>query len=536
MFKEAIKAKGRVTVALNEKVYDNNGNQLFDDKGKPVLGKLIKEETKDNAITDPFLMSMLAHMGHTVTTVGTALRGGSKTESVPPGQYISPISTGKWGIYALSTETPVNKNTKIPPYLAEHNTLSSDVTFFNAGATTTETNMEMVPADARSGYNYVEGDNTLTIEYIKNTGTGTVRSVIFGRDHATPLSTHGVLLGEFAHQAGWILGTAGTAVQHTLDRTILWKNQTTSQIRFLDLLTKDLHSGSVVPAIAGTGLTAANIMAVLTTAVTGAAGSVVANGNPYRVDYTSNVTGTSVTVTLSMWTTAVTAPATNQKAVTINIEPGTTAMTMHPTIVYRPDNNTIEAFVSVSHGMFSGTGGINLKKIVFSNLPSNRTAAANQAAMDAIVATVTDLGIKQISPAAPGQCRGLGFYDHLTQRYYLPCYAKANPVNGSLMTAGYVGTAAEGSFCPGYIFDNNMNIVGEWIAASSGTNNAGGAVVNTGSFCPVRTDNGIAYCLYTAATPYYANITQVLSGMVLAEPFHKTGNNILRVIYSYTVT
>ena len=515
MFNDAMKAVGRVTVQLEEPTGDSK-----------VRGRVIKSETHENTITDPFLANILARQMFT-TPIGTAMRGVTKTASTPPGQYAAIHNSGTWGIYALNSQSPVTKATKIPPYINTQESVASNVTFYNVNASTTETNMEMVPVDARSGFEFVEGDNTHTLEYIKNTGTGIVRTVMLGRAHNAPDSTCGVLFGEFAHQAKWIDGYPGTCVQTMLDRTRLIKGGPTAP-KLLDLLTKDILEGTVardaIPTLLDTSYWS-TLLPSSNGGTTGAAGSVLVNGHPYRVDYVSNVAGTSVTIRISGWSHAAAAPAGNYKDIIIPIEAGTTAMTYHPITVFNPVTENLECFVSVSYGMFPGTPnkyGINVKKVVFSDFPPSANMAAIPNFVN-ITETVTDLGIWEYGPAAPAQYQGLGFFDHLVNRYYLPCYVKANPTTGALITRGTT------NFCPGYIFDNNWEIVGEWIARSAGTGNVGGSIV------PMRTDRGLAYGLYDLATPYYPNITQVISGVVLAENYEKTSDNVLRLIYSYTL-
>ena len=520
---------GSLTVQLEKKPpVDSNGNPLLDDNGNPVRGEVIKKETHRNAITAPFLKLMLARTFST-EPLATALRGGTKTASVPPGQFMSLHTSGAnasgWGIYAMDGVYPVTKATKLPPYINSSTTYNENVTFYNVAGSTTETSREMVPQDSRTGYAFIDGgENSHTVEFIKNTGQGTVRSVIIGRAHASPISTQGVLLGEWAHQANWINGSAGTCVQTMFDRTRLIK-AANSETRVLDLKTKDIWDAAAGREIINSGITGAQWSSIVAGGTTASAGSVLVNANPYRVDYVSNAAGTSVTVRLSMWTTAAAAPVANQKDIVIPIEAGTTAMTYHPITLFNPVDNTIEAFVSVSRGAFPGNKfGVNVKKIVFSNFPPNQTGA-NAIGMADIEYEIMDLGIWATAPAAPAMCQGLGFYDHEAEKYYLPCFVNINPNTGAEIVRG------DTTFCQGYIFDAiDMSVVGDWIARSTGSNTVGGSIV------PVRTDMGVTYCIYDLATPYYPNISQVISGVVLAEDYVKTSDNVLRLIYCYSLS
>ena len=484
-----VKAVGRLIVQLEDK-----------------QGNVLQRETQENAVTDPFLLSWLAR-SMAATTLTKVLRGDSKTGSSPHGQYMSIIDAGEWGIYALSSQTPVAKDTKISPYLRAINKQSSDVTFYNIGGHAVETANELISVDSRSGYSLAKGNNTFTLEYVKNTSPGVVRSVIIGRGHTTSTGgVQGVVLGDIGHQPNWITGRAATAVEHKLDRTILWKTSTTSAL-FLDTFSKEIST--TIPS--NCNLTSANLIALLNTATTTGAGSVVASGMLYRADYTS-ATGNNTTITLNRWRNSTTAET---KTIAFPRVTGTTYNTScFPITIYRPDNDTIEIFMAVSCGTFTAGKGANIQKAIISNL-----SATN---IEELVITIDDLGVKNVVPSAKANQEGIGFYDHTNQRYHLPCVIYVDPVTAEVVAK------ADSVLAPGYVFDSaNWNIVGEYFAYST---TAGGAMT------PIRTNDGVQEVLYTAATPYYPKISSVISGAVLSQDMVKTVDNVLRIIYSYTLS
>lgn len=493
-------------------------------------GKIEKEETHQNAITDGFLRYMLAN-AISSATLHPLLRGGVK--NVAPLSQINMLhpplhgtANGLWGIYALKEARDITKRTHIPPYLNGVNAIDEElVTFWNANPATVENMKEMQLVDFRSGYSRINGENKHTVEYLKNTHIGTVRSVVLGRAHTSPLSFVGQTIGELTHQANWITGRAATAVEHRSDRTLLWKASATTPV-IIDLNSKEIH----LTGVGRTPISNANLLLLLNLATTTGAGCVVMNGGFFRGDIGTVGTG-FVNVRLSRFITDAVAQV---RDVRIDFPAGMTYTdTCFPITVARPDlGDVVEVFLITANGIptAGGASGAKVTKVIFSNIFS--------VDLPNIQAEIVDCGVMTGPvPSARALFEGLGFYDTEKSQYWLPCMMSADRITGNVVANGNAETV------PGYIFNAGPTIgTGEnrqqqltrvyeedWSARAAGAGNPGGAI------CPVIDNNGLNSILYDVATPYYPKISQVLSGVVLSEDYVKTDENILRIIYSYTL-
>jgi hypothetical protein len=115
----------------------------------------------------------------------------------------------------------------------------------------------------------------------------------------------------------------------------------------------------------------------------------------------------------------------------------------------------------------------------------------------------------------------VGYYDPATQYYYLPCATRLN-------SQGNVEVLSDANVCPGMIFDsaNGWNIVGEYLAYH---HEAGGLLF------PCLTEAGVIPVAVGTPMMFSPKISQVISGVVLDEPFVKTADKLLRINYKFSL-
>jgi hypothetical protein len=509
--KSTINFQGIVTV----QVEDANGN-------------VKRRETCKNDITDTFLNYLLASMTSNYV-LGIPLRIAKAGSNAPvsaravpcPEQYnYEYSSTCPFALYTTNDAAEVTKDTVVPPYIGANGvTLGNNVSFYanyeygyvngnsSYNAPMPESAKIMVPVDSLSGFSAARGDAKFKVQYMKTIGTGVVRSVIFGRRHADLSAIFGTTFA--LPLSGFGTTRAASAIEHQINKSVLWKSTTSTPVAF-DLTNTTFNNG--LPA--GTLLTSANISTLLNTSSEQAAGSVVAAGSLWRADYASN-SGTNITVTLNRWYNSTTVQT---RTITFTRDSSTPFSTLfRPITIYRPDNDTIEIFMATAYGTFAGQSGAMVQKAVLSNL--------DEAALANVDVDISNVGVFNIVPGSyTSNMKGLGFYDHVEQQYYLPC--------GTYSDGGSVEARSNSSFTPGYVFDaSTWSVEGEWTARCETYYNSSFAA----SFVPVRTSNGIAFAAYDTSTPVFGKFGQVFSGVVLPTPVEKGELDTLRITYEYSL-
>ena len=88
-----------------------------------------------------------------------------------------------------------------------------------------------MPSPGHSGYSRVNGDNSLTIEYVKDIASGTVRSVHFGRGHTSTTAIVGQLVGEPRAVTNWTSGGTPFFLDHRIGASEVVKNTSSTAYR-----------------------------------------------------------------------------------------------------------------------------------------------------------------------------------------------------------------------------------------------------------------------------------------------------------------
>jgi hypothetical protein len=511
--------KGRITAQIEDK--EGNVKQAC---------------TVENTITNAYLKRAL---WASLQSGAVALRSVSKPTT---GQYSASADSGTFGIFALNRQITVAGDTVVPPYVKRNRTtIADDVTFYNVNNSLTETAKEMLAVDNRSVYRRRMDDNSFIVEYVKNSGVGSVQSIVFGRHYAEPQNVIGLMLGEAIYQPIWTTGTTEYFLEHILtgnptelcpkgnqQETIVWKGVSSSSQFSANLVTKQVTTYAVSALYSN--LTNTNLLGahIFTTSV-GKKVAIKATGASYSgADYT-------VTFYYNLDTTAVTTTASRTITFQSEIEDETFNVAFYPIMVSRPDlgdNGKLELFVTTSYGTYTiddvPVTGCSVYKLTI----ENPTDPANS---DVVVESmgVFPYGIGQYGNVAVAYYLS-GFYfanlqnddagktDNETPEgvYYLP-YILYNDETGmsNLNTTAYA---------MGIIVDDEFTTVaGEYLARTSTS-----AQINM----PVFTDSGVLFCRVNSTTLYYVTLSGVISGANLPQTLTKGENDILRLIYEYSLT
>jgi hypothetical protein len=514
----AISLEGRITVQIEDK----DGN--------------VKDScTVENTITNAFLKRVLVS-AFTQGSIATTLRSVSKPTT---GQYASYVDSGTFGVYAMNKEIEVLAETVVPPYVRTSMS-SSDPTlvFYNNGATVTESGMELIPVDNRSTYSRDANKHTYMFEFIKNSGVGSVKSICVGRSYNYPQYYTGALFGEAIYQPIWTTGTVEYFLEHWVtgtptelcpkgnqQGTTIWKQVSSSSQFSANLVTKQITTyaqSNLSTNILNSSLVGAHVfnnngtfVAIKATRASSATNSVV-----IRLSYCTTLTGTTTVST---------------RDITVDVPEGETynSSVGAPVMVSRPDNGTLEIWLTVSVGAHvledeSTVYGARVYKIVLAT-PTNPASSEYE---------VVEVGI---TPHIIGQ------YDSTAVGYYLSGFYFADlqnndpektdneepegvyylPVTGHV-TQAYTGWSSSSSFAYGIRANADLSVVyGDYFARASSSSTAS---------LPVFSDAGVVYCYANSTTLYYAIVGGVVSGANLPQTIIKGADDVLRLIYEYTLT
>jgi hypothetical protein len=512
------KLKGTITVQIEDKT-----------------GKVKESCTVENTITDAFLKRLLIS-SFMQSNVAAALRSVSKPST---GQYVTYLDSGTFGVYALNKEIDVISETVIPPYvLTNMSSIDPSVTFYNNGASITETGSELIPVDNRSNYSRLSGTHSFTFEYIKNSGVGSVRSICVGRHYNNPQNHTGTLIGEAIYQPMWTTGTVEYFLEHWItgtptalcpkgnqQGTTVWKQVSSSSQFSANFVTKQITT------YANSNLSANLLNANLV------GGHVFNNSGTYvviKATRTSSTT-TSVTIRLTYCINMIGSTTVSTRDIVVNIPDGETySINAHdPVMVSRPDNGTLEIWFTISNGELivdteTTIYGARIYKIVI-DTPTDPASSGYE---------IVDVGIM---PYVVGQ------YSNINVGYYLSGFYFADlqnndaaktdneepsgvyylPVVGHV-TQSYTGQYNNSSAAYGIKVNEDLTVVyGDYFART-------GTASTIAS--PVFTDVGVLYCYVNSTTMYYVNLSGVVSGANLPQTLTKGADDVLRLIYEYSVT
>ncbi len=455
-------------------------------------GNVRQRQIVSNAITEAYERYVFYDMLN-AGTLHSLLRSNTRTGF----NFQARTLPTAFGIYAMSHDIEIKKDTFLPPYVGDNqSSLADGVSFYNVGGLMSESTQEMIPVDQRCYFDKAKKE--FVLEYVKNTGVGTVKSVCVGRSHAIKTDKFSVALTETAVPATWQSGTVNYLLEHTTDGTCLWKTNGSSWTWRNNLVTRSNEAigGAVCAGVLGSyfgGLVVGNV--VYKAAKQSASGDTHVVHLTYVNNFrTSNTAGT--------------------KDITFTCREGMTVNTaVQPVMVYRPAQNKLEILVTLSTGDHDGTFGCNLQKAVIGNLddPANLTVE------------IEDLGIlpyavSNWTSASVGYYLTGFFHDG---KYYLPIYAVTDDY-------GKMTVTAEGAFQTGLVVSSDFSTVYNSVNFRTSTANEVNAFV--------LADGGVVQCRVNATSIPYVHLSQVLSGSNLPQAVTKSVDDVLRIIYRYKLS
>jgi hypothetical protein len=515
-----VNSQAKLTGTITVQIEDQDGN--------------IKQScTVNNTITNVFLKRAFVS-AFTQGNVATALRSVSKSST---GQYASYVDSGTFGVYALNKEIDVTENTIIPPYVQRNMTsLDSSVMCYNDGNNATETGNVMIAVDNRSVYSRTSDKHAYRFEYVKNSGVGSVRSICVGRSYSSPQNYTGSLIGEAIYQPMWTTGTSEYFIEHWMtgtptelcpngnqQGTTVWKSVSSSSQFSANLVTKQITTyatSNLYTNIVNASLVGAHIFNNNGTfvAIKAIMASSTASEIVVRLSYCTSITGNTTVST---------------RDITVSVPEGESYNTNYgaPVMVSRPDNGTLEIWLTVSAGAHtlpdeSVVYGARVYKIVIA-APTNPAASEYE---------IEEVGIMpQIVGRYNNDNTGYyvsGFYFADLQNadaektdkeepegvYYLPIVGYS--VQGSTMYYN-TSTAAYGIA----VSTDLTTVYRDYIARYSSSGS---------TLAPVFTDDGTLFCNVSSSGLYYYEIGGVVSGANLPQTLTKGANDILRLIYEYS--
>ena len=392
---ETIAASDTVTPQLNgERIMEQQHMQgEIEVIVESSTGEIKSRQKITNAITDGFLRYALYDMvnGGTLSSV---LRSNTRSGY----NLLSRAVPSALGIYAMDRNIDIRDDTFLPPYVCGNlNTLDPSVVFHNVNGSTSEDSQVMIPMDQRCYFDHNRRE--MVVEYIKNTRSGTVKSVCVGRSHTLRNQMYSVIMTETAVPNQWTATTANYLVEHhPTNGTSLWKTvAATSQYRFN---LKNRTMDSFVNSALHSNITNATL-----------GGGIVVGNHVFKA-VKQAASGSDHTIRLHYITNFRTSSTAGYKDIVVSAREGMSVSTdTIPVLVYRMDTGNLEIFVSLSSGDHDDTFGYNIQKVTVSGLSTPATMTTE----------IDDLGILPYNISNFNTTAALyltGYFDGT--HYYLP--------------------------------------------------------------------------------------------------------------------
>jgi hypothetical protein len=372
-----------------------------------------------------------------------------------------------------------------------------------------------------------------TIDYIKNSGTGTVKSLCVGRIHSEMVSTFQTFVADINRNLTW--QAAAPQLQYLLEhksgKSFLWKNIGTTAVYKFDLTDKTSPIIRAVPnasswggynTTGGLAFTTGDVGSETVTAIRFNAPSIVAASNRVNVPIVASLPANffvNATVT-ALTTIAFDLPQDD-------IDNGTTLIpnvtAYHPVMLMGQDSTDADPTIEIFQTVGIGPDGFKVMRAVLSNI-LNPTSIV----VDIDEETYTfPVAIGNYYYSSFDVSDLLGYYeekgvDGVDSEYYLP------------YTQVWQNNAAKGvanaSFTPGIVVDKDLTTAGKRFIYRSGT-----AFPYITPFAKIE-GKVRQMCPASAAANQgwvYPTNTQVFSAIQLPEPVEKTADKTLHIIYKY---
>jgi hypothetical protein len=469
-------------------------------------GNIKQQVTKTNTITNAALNAMFVDFLFSNTVRNAFLYGkgaaGNATHSI-----ISVISPSQLGLYLMNKPANIQPETQIPPYVTpNHIGLDPSVVWCNYGSTpiATEDSLTIVPIPQLCYYDHKT--RTHSTQYVKQTGSGTIQSVVWGAVHSAVNASYvfETLTEDVNVPSVWDTtgGTDQWAIEHTNDETILWK---------------DSGSGTSARNIYGHGLKTKQMYTIDSTVnvanyMNNLSRGVIMGNTAFTVARGS-VSGGNINVTLGTYPTwkngGATVPPVTNIALVFTAPAGEAAIsTIYPVLVARPATGKIEVFLTTFIGTSTGDD-------------AGMGCYVQKAVIDAVNPAVVTPQVVGWLPYSIGRFNTTympGFYHE--SKYYLPYVSEYNPATNAAIPV------ATSSYFPGVVMSNDFETEYEKYMSKYG-----------GSYETAHciTDIGVTQFLPYDATidiPY-VSVSRVMAGLDLDTPITKGVNDVLRMTYKF---
>jgi hypothetical protein len=249
----------------------------------------------------------------------------------------------------------------------------------------------------------------------------------------------------------------------------------------------------------------------------------------------ASTSSTSVTVRLSYCTSITGNTTVSTRDIEVAVPEGEAynSNTGVPVMVSRPDNGTLEIWFTVSLGELiepdeQTVYGARIYKLVVAD-PRNPATSD----IETVAVGISPYAVGQYSNTAVGYYLSGFYYADLQNDdaektdnaepsgvYYLPItYYRTQTVNSSLNSS---------SWAHGIKTNEDLTeIYGDYIARTG----TASAIAS-----PVFTDAGVLQCLVNSTTMYYVTLSGVVSGANFPQTLTKGADDVLRLIYEYSLT
>jgi hypothetical protein len=491
-------------------------------------GIIKQKQTVNNTITEAYKSWVLYTMMNTAP-FGAVSRLAAAT-NVP----IAPQTIGTLGIYVMDNNITVKPKTFIPEYLTKRVSVTpptgdagiSNVSFYNIAGSLAESTKEMVPVDTGCFLNTAK--NEYQIQYTKNTGQGTVGSVIIGRSHRIitgtvnqySVFTKDTLYNPDIYNA---VNLAPYAIEQTNNGTVIYKQKATGADGVISINLKTKVYDIAAPATSMFN----NINTLF--------GGHIANNTLFNIRSLGAISGKNRTTVLTYirdWKNLEVA-----KTLTLTFQTRADIPAFLPLacnnmpVIVKKDENTIEIFMTVSVGNHDNGGGgyVNGANVVKAVIDISDVTQRDLTSEDV---TYVDCGvipqvIGYLNVADASNVIGTFVQgNYFGGKYYLPISGICN--GGTTNVAASINNSVIAAYQEGAIFNNTLDNLEDYYCVR----NVGGY-----NLLPIETENGFDQMAVNVAGPllFYTG-SQVISGAALEVPITKTQDDILRVTYKYSLS
>jgi hypothetical protein len=492
-------------------------------------GTLVKSVRQHNFITNIGKQTALSKSLSGITGLNTLL-GKAAAMTLAYGTNIqSETMPTTMGIYAMNSDLTITPDVVFPPYVQDDLvTLSPNVKFYTTGsAFTTETDVGM-----QLYRSYISPDGAeYTVDYIKNSGTGTVKSLCIGRIHSEMAATFQTFASDVNRNLTWQAATPTIAYffEHKADKSFIWKNLGNTAVYKFDLTDKTspivrtaTATWGGVAAGGGLAFTAGDVGSETVVGIRFTAPVVQAAQTRVNLPIIASIAANffvNNTVT-ALATIAFTLPQDD-------IDDGTTLIPnvtgYHPVMLLGKDSTDTNPVIEIFQTVGIGPDGFKVMRAVLTNVldPTNIVVAVDEETYTFPVAIGNYYNSSFEASDVPG------YYDAkegdtADPVYYLP-YTYVWQNNAAKLVAN-------NQFCPGIEVSDDLSEVGRRFIYRT-------ALAFPGVMPFAKIEGKVRQVCPVAAAAnqgwVYPTNTQVFSAIQLPEPVEKTADKTLHIIYKY---